>query len=494
MPEPHRIEDGSVVHLVSEYWPFARTGGLAEAVRGIAHFQVLAGFPTQIVLPLYRGIRDQYPSVQPVGDDFTVELGEARLRARMHRHDGPGDEPVVWFVENDELFDRDGIYGDSGGDYPDNPLRFAFFCRAALEWLPRISGDRTLVHAHDWHASLAGVLARSLLAGDAYYDRLPFVLTAHNAGYQGHYGRDVIGRLGLPGWLDSDEWMTWEGRVNLFRAGLAFADVVTTVSPTHARELRTRYGGFGLHEIFSGMGNRFLGILNGIDTDVWDPTTDPHIPATFSVDDLSGKARCKAALQEAAGLPVDPDIPLFGMTARLAGQKGFDIILDSGTVGESQAQWIFLGEGEQRYQDALQSRADAHPDRVAPFFVFSEDQEHRLLAGADFLLMPSLYEPCGLTQMRAQRYGALPVVRRVGGLADTVEDRVTGFVFDEYEAWALREAVGYAIELYRDRKQWREWVREAMTRDFSWESSVIQYQAVYARAHEIRERALQPEP
>jgi len=481
---------GSVVHLVSEYWPFARTGGLAEAVRGIAHFQVLAGFPTQIVLPLYRGIRSAFPDVEPCSEPFPVPVGGMEHMARMHRYRAGPDEPTVYFVEHDGFFDRDRIYGDEHGDYRDNPLRFAFYCRAALAWLPRIASDRTLIHAHDWHASLAGILLRAVLDDADYYRHIPVVLTAHNAGYQGQYDHAVIHELGLPGWLDSDDWLTWEGRANLLRAGLATAEMVTTVSPTHAAELRTQYGGFGLHSIFAGMGNRFQGILNGIDTEVWDPSADLEIAARYSADDISGKAVNKAELQERARLPVDPDVPVFAMTARLAQQKGFDILLESGAVGTLEAQWIFLGEGEARYRDALQGLAHAHPDRVAPFFVFSEDQEHRLLAGADFLLMPSLYEPCGLTQMRAQRYGAIPIVRRVGGLADTVEDRVTGFLFDEYEPWALREAVEYAVDLYRDRPQWEEWVREAMARDFSWESSVVQYQAVYARAHELREQAL----
>lgn len=484
---------GRVIHLVSEYWPYARSGGLAEAVRGIAHYQAQAGFPTDVILPLHRGIRERFPEVEPCSDPFPVQVGDATHTARIHRHDLGSGEPTVYFVENDHFFHREGLYGDATGDYPDNPQRFAFYCRAALEWLPRISPGSTILHAHDWHTSLAPVSLRAELDADPWYHRVPVVLTVHNAGYQGHYGPGLVQELGFPPWLYDVEYMEWYGQTNLLKGGLVFSDVVTTVSPTHAHELRTRSGGFGLHHTFSGLHDRLVGILNGIDYDVWDPARDPAIQANFAADDLSGKAEDKRWLQEVTGLTEDPEIPLFGMTARLAKQKGFDILLTAGVVGTPGAQWVFLGEGEDRYRDALQALADAHPDRVAAFFDFTEEREHRLLAGADFLVMPSLYEPCGLTQMRAQRYGALPVVRRVGGLADTVEDRVTGVVFDEYEPWALAEAVAYARELHQDRDNWEKRVRAAMARDFSWEASVSQYQEVYARAFQRRGDDTRPE-
>jgi starch synthase len=251
--------------------------------------------------------------------------------------------------------------------------------------------------------------------------------------------------------------------------------------------------GFGLHDTFSGLQDRFVGILNGIDYSIWDPAKDPVIECNYGADSLEEKGRCKEALQKAAGLPPVPDTPLFGMTARLAEQKGFDILLKTDMFSEFDAQWVFLGEGEKRYENALRQLTIQFPERVAATFQFTEEREHRLLAGADFLLMPSQYEPCGLTQMRAQRYGALPVVRRVGGLGDTVEDRVTGFIFDEYASWALEEAVRYAIDLYRNRSDWEKLVREALVRDFSWWPIVDRYHEVYQRAVAVRaERASGP--
>jgi len=478
--------DATVVHLATEYWPYARTGGLAEAVRGIARHQSAAGARAFAFMPLYSSVREHFPGLEPRGEPYEVTVGPRTETARIFQNPEGGDNPRILFVEHDDYFGRQGLYGHGHGDYSDNHVRFAFFCRAVLDKLPEISPGPTTIHAHDWHTALASVFLRNDLEGDAYYDDVAAVLTVHNAGYQGHYPPDVMVELGLDWSLYTYDQLEWYGKVNLLKGGLVFSDIVTTVSPTHARELRTRAGGFGLHDTFSSLHDRFVGILNGIDYSVWNPSDDSMIGAHFSAGDLSGKARCKALLQEEVGLPVAADVPVFGMTARLAEQKGYDIILKSEMFAELDAQWIFLGEGEKRYEDALRLLSEEMPDKVAARFQFSEEREHRLLAGADFLLMPSQYEPCGLTQMRAQRYGALPVVRRVGGLADTVEDRVTGFVFDDYQPWALQEAVTWAVNLYELRERWEERVREAMSRDFSWRAGVRRYQEVYQRADEIR--------
>ncbi|MGD2047267.1 MAG: glycogen/starch synthase [Gemmatimonadota bacterium] len=478
--------DATVVHVAAEYWPYARTGGLAEAVRGIARHQAAAGARTFAVMPLYQEVKDHFPGLEPRGETYPVTVGPRTEPARLYQNPEGGDNPRILFVEHDGYFGRQGLYGHGHGDYSDNHIRFGFFCRAVLDVLPRISPGPTTIHAHDWHAALSSVFLRTLLEGDPYYDQIACVLTVHNAGYQGHYGPEAMEDLGLDWSLFDHEHLEWYGKVNLLKGGLAFSDIVTTVSPTHARELRTRAGGFGLHDEFSGLQDRFVGILNGIDYDVWNPSDDDVIQSCFSADDLSGKAACKAWLQEALDLPADPDVPLFGMTARLAEQKGYDIILQTGMFEALDAQWVFLGEGEKRYEDALRLLSEEMAEKVAAVFEFSEEREHKLLAGADFLLMPSQYEPCGLTQMRAQRYGVLPVVRRVGGLADTVEDRVTGFVFDEYKPWALEEAVAYAADLYESRERWEELVHNAMAKDFSWRAGVARYQEVYQRAAEIR--------
>ncbi len=471
--------DLAVVHLVAEYWPYARTGGLAEAVRGIATFQAATGIPTMVFVPLYRKVREEHPDLEAYGKPFMVRVGPRLEPAQLYYSPGSESEPHVFFVHHAGYFDREGMYGEAGLDYHDNHLRYAFFSMAALRALPNLWPGRVVLHPHDWHTAFAPIYLRTVLAGQPFYDRSACVLSVHNAGYQGHFPFEILWQVGLPEHLFHFEFLEWYGRVNLLKGALVFADFTTTVSPTHAHELRTPAGGFGLHDTFIGLQDRLVGILNGIDLDVWDPSADPEIQATYSPDDLSGKQDCKRWLQEACGLPVSPRTPVFGMTARLVEQKGLDLILGARLLLHADAQFIVLGEGQARYQDALSRLAARAPERIAVNFQFSEPREHRLLAGADLLLMPSLYEPCGLTQMRAQRYGDLPVARRVGGLADTIQDQVTGFLFDDYTPQDLERAVGRALALYRDPSAWRWHMREAMSRDFGWASSAERYLEVY---------------
>ncbi|MGH7578828.1 MAG: glycogen synthase, partial [Gemmatimonadales bacterium] len=427
-------EPVSIVHLSAEYFPYARTGGLAEAVAGLANFQHAGGLDVSAILPLYRTVRDEDPDLEPVGQPFVVPLGSRNEEARVFRHAGPAEGPHLFFIEHLDYFNRPGIYGENGADYPDNHRRFAFFALAAMTALPRLVSRPALVHAHDWHTALAPVYLRSILADERYARNATTVVSVHNPGYQGHFGPEVMPDIGLPWQLYNWQQLEWYGKVNFLKGGLVFADSVTTVSPTQARELRTAGGGFGLHHLFVGLGDRLVGVLNGIDQRIWNPATDTQITAQYSAEKLDGKRRCKAALQRSFGLPQRRRVPLFGMTGRLVTQKGLDLILGAGELLGSDAQFVFLGSGDPRYENALVDLARSAPNRIGVQLDFTDRLEHRLMAGADIFLMPSLYEPCGLTQMRAQRYGAPPIVRRVGGLADTVEDGVTGFAFDGYAA------------------------------------------------------------
>jgi starch synthase len=479
----------SVVHLVAEYWPFARTGGLAEAVRGIAVFQAASGIPVTVVMPLYGFLKEQHPELEPVWGPFPLTVGDRTEEAHILELPGRAN-PRVLFVDNPGYFGRAGIYGDPGaGDYPDNAQRFAFFNRATIEALGAMVHPPVVLHAHDWHTALAPVLLRTIYGMEPPYDDMATVLSVHNAAFQGRYSRDILAELGLPDRLFDEGHLECYGEVNLLKGGLAFSDFATTVSPTHAHELRTTAGGFGLHEWIMDMQDRFVGVRNGIDLEVWNPETDPEIAANYSIDDLSGKAACKAALQREWGLPELADVPVFGMTARMVAQKGIDLILADDMLLNHEAQFLFLGSGETRYEDALRQVAAAAPDRVVLDTDFNESKEHRLMAGSDLLLMPSQFEPCGLTQMRAQIYGALPVARRVGGLADTIEDQVTGFLFDTYSAGGLERGIHRAIGLYRGpRSTWEQHMREAMRRDFGWESSAQRYLDIYRQALDLHSR------
>ncbi|HEX6106084.1 MAG TPA: glycogen/starch synthase [Gemmatimonadales bacterium] len=472
----------SVVHLTAEYYPYARTGGLAEAVSGLAAFQQAGGLGVAAILPLYRTVRDEDPDLEPVGQPFVVTIGGRAEEARVFRVAGPHAGPAVFFVEHLEYFNRLGIYGESGGDYPDNARRFAFFVLAALTALPRLVPGPVLLHAHDWHTALAPVYLRSVLAGDPWASRVTTVLSVHNPGYQGHFGPEIIPDVGLPWEVYNWQQLEWYGKANFLKGGLAFADFVTTVSPTQARELTTPGGGFGLHDAFTALGDRLAGVLNGIDQRIWNPATDSQITAQYSAEKLDGKRRCKAALQRSFGLPQRRRVPLFGMTGRLVTQKGLDLILAAPDLFTGDAQFVFLGSGDARYERALVELATAAPNRIGVQLDFTDRLEHRLMAGADIFLMPSLYEPCGLTQMRAQRYGAPPVVRRVGGLADTVDDGVTGFAFDGYTPEAFQDAALRALATYTDTARWQAIMRQGMARDFGWERSVDAYLEVYRRA------------
>lgn len=475
----------SVVHLTAEYYPYARTGGLGEAVRGLAEFQHAAGLDVSVIMPLYRTVRDEAPDLHPVGQAMVVQLGGRAEEIRIFRPSDRLEGPRIFFVEHRDYFNRAGLYGEGGADYPDNAQRFALFARASVAALPRVAKPPHLVHAHDWHTALAPVYLRGVPGVETPADPVTTVLSVHNPGYQGHFPAAIVPELGLPWSLYNFTQLEWYGQANLLKAGIAFSDYVVTVSPTQAEELRTPGGGFGLHDVFALLGDRLVGVLNGIDQSVWTPATDRQITRAYSADDLEGKRRCKAALQRSFGLPQRRRVPLFGMTGRMVAQKGLDLILAADRVLGADAQFVFLGSGEPRYEAALASAAAAAPDRIGVQLDFTDRLEHRLMAGADMFLMPSLYEPCGLTQMRAQRYGALPVARRVGGLADTIRDEATGFLFDGYSVPAFEAAVFRALDGFAHHRHWREMMRNAMALDFSWERSADRYIDIYRRAAAI---------
>jgi len=472
------------VHLVAELAPFARSGGLGEAVASLARFQSASGVATSIVMPFYDQTRLGGADVEPVGAPFEVQVGPKRETARLWKHRPRADDPLastsVYFLEAEDYFARPFIYGPPGSDYSDNARRYACFSLAALTALPRIVGDApALLHAHDWHTALAPVYLRTRPVAET--GQVKCVFTVHNAGFQGHFPRETLADVGLPASLFNWRQLEWYGVVNLLKGGLVFADAVTTVSPTHAHELRTGAGGFGIDGVFVALRDRFSGILNGIDQSAWDPATDPLLAENYSLENLNGKTTCREALQRETGLRPTDEMPIVAMSARLVSQKGLDLILGDPSYFAIDAQFLFLGAGEPRYEAALRAIADRAPNRIVVETRFSEALEHRLLAGADICLMPSQYEPCGLTQMRAQRYGTIPVARRVGGLADTIEDGETGFLFDEYTPTDFMRAVMRALDQFDEPDGWLNMIRAGMSRDFGWERSAAKYLALYQR-------------
>lgn len=479
-----------VVHLVAELAPFARSGGLGEAVNSLARFQAVdgegGGLWTAIVMPLYDLARSNAPMIEPVGPAYQVTVGPRSETVRLWRLVPAADDPLavthVYFIESEEYFSRPYIYGPPGSDYPDNARRYACFTIAALAALPAIAGSSpVLLHTHDWHTALAPVYLRTRFINDERYRKVKAVLSVHNAGFQGVFPPATMADLGLPAALFNWRQLEWYGRVNFLKGGLVFADAVTTVSPTHAHELRTAAGGFGLDGVFVSLRDRFMGIANGIDQSLWDPQTDVLLPANFSANSLAGKIDCREALQHEMGLRPTDEMPIVAMSARLVAQKGLDLILGDPNYFAFDAQFLFLGAGEPRYEAALKAIADRAPNRIVVETNFRDDLEHRVLAGADMCLMPSQYEPCGLTQMRAQRYGTIPIARRVGGLADTIEDGVTGFLFDDYTPDDFTRGVLRAIDQFEDPDGWAQMIRSAMSRDFGWDRSAAKYLSLYRR-------------
>jgi starch synthase len=434
------------------------------------------------IMPLYRTAQQHLRRPVPIGDSFTLQFGDRTETFRLWQDLEPASETPTCFIAHAGFFDRAGLYGEGGADYPDNYLRFAAFAAAAVAALPRITSGPVLLHAHDWHAALAPVYLRQWWGGDPWFDRIPVVLSVHNGGYQGHFGREVMPEIGLPWSLWTADKLEWYGKTNYLKGGLTHCDMATTVSPTHAEELRTPAGGFGLQEVFEWMGDRFTGVLNGIDQDVWDPASDTQIAAPYSAANLDAKQASKAALQRHFGLPENPFIPVVGLVGRMATQKGLDIVVHNTALFHFAAQYVFMGSGDRRLEQGVQGLHHAMPSRIGVETVFSDALEHVVIAGSDLLLMPSQYEPCGLTQMRAQRYGTIPVARRVGGLADTIDDGLTGFLFDAFDERALVGGMWRALTEHRSPRAWRQMQCEAMSREFGWDQAAGRYIEIYERA------------
>jgi len=471
-----------ILQIASEAVPWAKTGGLADVVGALSTHLAAAGHEVVLALPKYgvvgaRGPTSEDPAVQVSGGrDFDFDVRVATSDAGFK----------VWWVDAPVLFDREGLYGTPAGDYPDNALRFATLVRGALGASHVLGWRPDVLHAHDWQAALAPALVRHGYEG-AWSPPPATVLTIHNMAYQGWFTAEAAAAAALP----ELEALTEGGGVSFLRAGIVSADRVTTVSPRYAVEIAEPRFGFGLDRWVAALEPPVVGILNGIDTDAWNPATDAYLARTYDMSDMEGKDVCKAALQAEMGLRQDEGVPLFGMVSRLVGQKGLSLIDALGDdLVQRDAQFVFLGTGEGRYERLVADLAARHAN-VAASLEFSEALAHRIEAGADFFLMPSEFEPCGLNQMISQRYGTPPIVHRVGGLADSVTHasrqalqagEATGVVFDHFDAPALSWAVDFARELYGMPVEFAAVRRAGMERDFSWRRSGADYERLYRQA------------
>jgi len=467
----------NILMVASEATPFAKTGGLADVLGALPAALQSAGEQTAVVIPGYR--QNQYdgePRIAyrslwvPIGPGYLVDIYQASERG-----------VTFYFVDCPPLFDRDGIYGSGGSDFADNHLRFAVLSMAAVG-VARYLFRPQLIHVHDWQAALAAIYIRQHFGNDPTFSGVKVLFTIHNLGYQGIFGPEAVQQIGLDRRLFNPEQLEFYGKLNLLKGGIAFSDAISTVSKGYAREIQTPEYGFGLDGFLRKHGPIY-GIVNGVDYVEWDPEHDPHIARNYSANDLSGKRECKRTVLEEVGLRADAGLerPLIGMVTRFAAQKGIDLIAEvASRLLERDICLAVLGSGDPPYESMFQRLAQAYPDRVAVRIGYDNALSHRIEAGADMFLMPSRYEPCGLSQIYSLRYGTVPVVRATGGLDDTI-DEDTGFKFRDYSGDALLEALGLALEAYRDRVHWAAMMRRGMRKDFSWGAVAGEYLALYRR-------------
>lgn len=472
--------------VASETLPYSKTGGLADVLGALPAALVRLGWGVTVVTPRYRGI-EAGTSVERL----SISIGTHRFDVGFFE-DTRADGVHVLLLDVPELFDREGLYHVGHADYPDNARRFALLAKASLEWVARRGTPVDIVHAHDWQAGLAPVYLRTMFGAHPVLGGTASVFTIHNLAYQGLFEPDWLPRLDLPWDLFSIDRLEYWGRVSFLKGGINDSTMITTVSRTYAKEIQTREFGCGFEGILQRRADDLVGILNGIDREVWNPTNDPHLPAPFDSLDLSGKRAAKAAVLARFGLPADEATigrPLIGMISRMVDQKGLDLIAaNAAHLPDLDASFVVLGTGEHRYQDMWRDLARQHPDRIGVHIGFDEGLAHLIEGGADLFLMPSRFEPCGLNQMYSLRYGTVPIVRAVGGLADTVVNwtprrrQATGIVFDDYTPEALLDALNRALSLYRRPDVWRAMQLAGMQRDYSWDHSAREYVKVYDRA------------
>ena len=465
-----------ILMVAPEATPFAKTGGLADVIGALPAALHAAGEKVAVVMPWYRSVR-LATSPREAWRDLRIPLGPRTFTANVFETVERG--VTFYLVSCPVLFDRPGLYGERSVDYPDNHIRFGAFCRAALD-VARHLFLADILHCHDWQSALAPIYLRHAFAGDPTFLGVRVLFTIHNLGYQGLFPPAALLDLGIGRDIFTPGILEFFGRVNLLKGGVYFSDFMNTVSRGYAREIQTPELGFGLDGFLRARANRLSGIVNGVDYGEWNPETDLNIARNYSSSELAGKAVCKRALLEQLGLPMgNLQMPVIGMISRMVDQKGFDLLVDvADDLLKEDVMLALLGSGEPQYERFFRNLAATHPDKAAVHIGYDEVLSHRIEAGADMFLMPSLYEPCGLNQIYSLRYGTVPIVRAVGGLDDTI-DETTGFKFHAYTGAALLAAIRQALKTCAVPPAWREMMRAGMRMDFSWEKAAGDYVALY---------------
>ncbi len=482
-----------ILLVASEVAPFAKTGGLADVAGALPKALAKLGHDVRVVLPRYRMVDPVKFQLRLVVASLPVPVAGRTADAAIWQ--GAIDSVPAFFVGHDGFFNRDALYQTQEGDYPDNAERFAFFSRAVLEMTRALDFPPDIYHCNDWQTGLVPTYLRTTSQVAREFQAVGVLFTVHNLGYQGLFGPEALAAANLGRELFNPFGLEFYGKVSFLKAGLVFADLITTVSRKYSQEIQTEDFGHGLEGVLRARAKDVHGILNGIDYDEWHPSRDQFITARFSRDDLAGKAVCKADLQHIFGLPERPDVPLLAVISRLTPQKGMDLIAEAmDALLDLDTQFVLLGTGDANLHAAFEQAKARHAARVGLKLGFDVALSHKIEAGADMFLMPSRYEPCGLNQMYSLAYGTVPIVRATGGLDDTIQpfDPVAGdgngFKFVETTSRALLETVREAIALYRQPDRWRRLVRNGMACDFSWDRSAKEYDSLYQQLLSRRTR------
>ncbi len=482
----------------SEVVPFAKTGGLADVAGALPRELEKLGHEVTVFMPAYQAALKAGLEVEKTATTLEIPIGSELENGRLLKSTLPDSNVDLYLVDHTEYFQRDALYGEQGSDYADNCERFTFFCRSVLESVRLLDLQPDLIHCNDWQTGLIPALLKCEYSENPLYQDIASLITIHNLAYQGLFDYEKLAVSGLDAKYFNWQEMEFHGRLNLLKTGIAFADSINTVSPTYAVEIQGAEQGCGLEGILQDRVDRLSGILNGIDTADWNPATDKLIPTNFDANfDVAsgspGKAKCKHELQVQNKLAVDPNVPLIGIVGRLAEQKGWSLILPilRQWLKSVDAQWVILGTGDPDYHHVLTTLHRLHPNKLGLTLGFSNELAHQIEAGADMFVMPSRYEPCGLNQMYSMAYGTVPVVRRTGGLADTVinatqenleNNTATGFSFEEFTSAGLEAALSKSLRMYNeDRKGWNQLVINGMTKDWSWTTSARKYEELYKK-------------
>lgn len=483
-----------VLFVTSEIYPFSKTGGLADVLGSLPLAIRDRGIPAAVITPFYGRLRTGNYQLRLVSDDCPVGYPWPSTTAEIYQADYEG--VPIYFVSRGEYFDRRYYYNTHAGDYFDNCERFNFFCRAALSWIRRQGEAPKIIHCNDWQSGLVPAYLEFMRRWDPFWRETRTVMTIHNLAFQGRFSSRLFWESGLPHEAWHMDGVEYYGDFSLLKAGIAYSDMITTVSPSYAREILGCDFGCGLEGILSHRVQRLRGILNGADYGVWDPRDDKFLPCAYGHEELSGKHRCKQMLlREFCLSDMLEDRPLLGFIGRLRDQKGIDLLIEiMSRVMDMGVGVIVLGEGDLSYEARLLELMEEYPGRLAVQVGYTEDLAHRIQAGADIFLMPSRYEPCGLTQMYALRYGTPPVATAVGGLRDTIvphpDPRSTGFTFERSEPGQFLEAIQRAVSLFQDQGQWQAMVMRAMQENFTWDKAAEKYLEVYREAG----ARVQPDP